>query len=232
MVRFAGSTGPGAFDAEQAKAYAAAIDIETEFPHDQALLAILCQHSRDAVLDLGGGTGRYASWMLEMGLATSVHVIDNSPPMIDACLRRGLPGLSARVGDIATADLGREKYDIALARFVLMHVRELEGTINRITMSLIEKGTLAIVTNIIEGTPIELAEFIEKTSGVMKLILQTKDKPMTVSNYIHTQEDYTKVLQQAGLSIQFCERYEPKILRLEKEYPGIMLSHLVLLGKK
>ena len=33
MVRFADGTGPGAFDEEQAKAYAAAIDIETEFPH-------------------------------------------------------------------------------------------------------------------------------------------------------------------------------------------------------
>jgi hypothetical protein len=61
MVRFADGTGPGAFDEEQAKAYAAAIDIETEFPHDQALLEILTQHSRGTALDLGGGIGRYAA---------------------------------------------------------------------------------------------------------------------------------------------------------------------------
>jgi trans-aconitate methyltransferase len=232
MVRFADGTGPGAFDEEQAKAYAAAIDIETEFPHDQVFLDILWQHSRGATLDLGGGTGRYAAWLLEMGLATSVHVIDNSPLMIDECIRRGLPGLSAQVSDIETADLGREKYDMALARFVLMHIRELEGTLNHIAVSLKEKGTLAVVTNIIEGTPTALKTFFEETSGIMKLILQAKGKPIPVSNYVRMQEDYTKALQQAGLSIEFSKKYEPKILRLEKEHPGIMLSHLVLVGKK
>ena len=66
----------------------------------------------------------------------------------------------------------------------------------------------------------------------MKLILQVKGKPIPVSNYVRTQEDYAKALQQAGLSIEFYEKYEPKILRLKKEHPGIMLSHVVLMGKK
>jgi hypothetical protein len=35
--------------------------------------------------------------------------------MVDECIRRGLPGLTAQVADIETADLGREKYDMALA---------------------------------------------------------------------------------------------------------------------
>jgi trans-aconitate methyltransferase len=118
MGRFADRTGPGAFDEEQAKAYAAAMDIETEFLHDQAFVALLWQHARGAALDLGGGTGRYAAWLLHMGLATSVHVIDKSPPMIDECLRRGLPGLSAQVGDIETVDLGREHYKVVLQKLV------------------------------------------------------------------------------------------------------------------
>jgi trans-aconitate methyltransferase len=232
MGRFADGTGPGVFDEAQAKAYAAAIDIETEFPHDQVFLDILRQHSRGAALDLGGGTGRYAAWLLHMGLAASVHVIDNSPPMIDECIRRGLPGLSAHVVDIETANLGREKYEIALARFVLMHVRELEGTLNRIAMSLKEKGALAVVTNIIEGTPTALKIFTQETSRIMKLILQAKGKPIPVSNYVRMQEEYTKALQHAGLRMEFSEKYEPKILRLENEHPGIMLSHIVLVGKK
>jgi 2-polyprenyl-3-methyl-5-hydroxy-6-metoxy-1,4-benzoquinol methylase len=145
MVRFADGTGPGAFDEEQAHAYAVAVDIETEFLHDQVLLDILRQHSRGAALDLGGGNGRYAAWLLNMGLATSVHVIDNSPSMIDECTRRGLPGMSVQVGNIEIDDLGREKYDMALARFVLMHIRELKGALNHIAMSLKEKGDLVIV---------------------------------------------------------------------------------------
>jgi trans-aconitate methyltransferase len=232
MVRCADGTEPGAFDEEQANAYAAAIDIETEFRHDQVFLDILRQHSRGAALDLGGGTGRYAAWLLKMGLATSVHVIDNSLPMVNECRRRGLPGLSAQVGDIETADLGREKYDTALARFVLMHIRDLQGTLHHIAMSLKDKGTLVVVTNIVDGTSTELETSIEETSRIMKLILQVKGKQIPVSNYVRTQEDYTKVLQQAGLNIEFYEKYEPQILRLEKEHPRIALSHLVLLGKK
>jgi ubiquinone/menaquinone biosynthesis C-methylase UbiE len=232
MVRFAEGTGPGAFDEEQAKSYAATIDIETEFLHDRALLEMLWQHSHGAALDLGGGNGRYAAWLLKMGLSTSVHIVDNSPPMIDECIKRGLSGLSAQVGDIETVDLGREKYDIALARFVLMHIRELECTLNHIAMSLKDKGTLIVVTNIIDGTQTALTKFIEETSRIMRLILQVKDKPISVSNYARTQEDYTKAFQQAGLSVELYEKYEPKILHFEKEPNGITLSHLVLMGKK
>ena len=232
MVRFAGGTGPGAFDEEQAKAYAAAIDIETEFPHDQVFVDILWQHSRGAALDLGGGTGRYAAWLLQMGLATSAHVIDNSLSMIDECISRGLPGLSAQVADIETADLGREKYNLALARFVLMHIRELKDTLNRIALSLKHTGTFVVVTNIVDGTATALTTFMEETSGIMKLILQAKGQPIPVSNYARTQEDYTQAFQQAGLHIEFCKQYEPMILRFEKEPPGVRLFHLVLMGKK
>jgi hypothetical protein len=48
------------------------------------------------------------------------------------------------------------------------------------------KGTLAAVTNIIDGTPTALTTFIEETSRIMKLILQVKGKPIPVSNYVRT----------------------------------------------
>jgi SAM-dependent methyltransferase len=232
MGRLADGPGPGAFDEAQAKAYAAAVDIETEFPHDQVFLDLLRHHARGAGLDLGGGTGRYAAWLLETGLATSVHVIDNSPPMIDECIGRRLPGLTARVGDVETADLGREHYDLALARFVLMHTRDLEGTVNHIATSLKEAGTLVVVTNIVDGTPTGLTTFLEETSGIMQLILRVQGKPIPVANYARTHADYTNAFQQAGLSIAFSKTYEPRILRFDKEHPGVTLSHLVLLGKK
>jgi hypothetical protein len=77
MGKVADGTGPGAFGEAQAHAYAAAVDIETAFPHDRVFLELLRHHARGAALDLGGGTGRYAAWLLTMQLATSAHVIDN-----------------------------------------------------------------------------------------------------------------------------------------------------------
>jgi trans-aconitate methyltransferase len=232
MGRLADGTGPGGFDEAQAKAYAAAIDIETAFLHDRIFLDILRHHAHGAALDLGGGMGRYAAWLLHMGLVTSAHVIDKSPPMIDDCLRRGLPGLSAHVDDIETADLGRAHYDIVLARFVLMHIRDLEGTLNHITMSMKDTGTIVVVTNIIEETSAAMTPFTGETSRIMKLILQAKGGPIPVFNYVRTQEEYTKAVQHAGCRIEFCETYAPQILRLENEHAGMTLSHIVLMGKK
>ena len=227
MGRCVDRPGPGAFDAAQAHAYAAAVDIETALPHDHMCLELLRHHARGAVLDLGGGNGRYAAWLLNMHLATSVHVIDNSPPMLDACGRRGCPGLTAQLEDIDTADLGREQYDLVLARFVLMHIRALDATLQQIAMSLTATGTLVVVTNVIEGTP-----FGEGTAGIMRLRLQAQGQAMAVSNYVRTPDDYTKAVRQAGLRMVLYEQYPPKILRFAQAHPGITLSHLVLVGKK
>jgi SAM-dependent methyltransferase len=225
-------TGPGGFNETQAKAYAAATDIETEFPHDQVFLDILRHHSRGTALDLGGGTGRYAAWLLHMGLVSSAHVIDKSPSMIDDCLRRGLPGLSTQVDDIETVNLGREKYDIVLSRFVLMHVRDLESTLNSIVLSMKNDSTFVVVTNIVDGPSTVMETFFGERPRVIKLILQAKWSPIPVLNYVRTQEEYTIAFQQAGLHIEFSETYEPKILHFETEYPRVTLSHFVLMGKK
>jgi len=232
MVSFAEGTGPGTFDEAQAHAYAAATDIETAFPHDQVVLEILRHHARGAALDLGGGSGRYAAWLLTRHLATSVHVIDNSPPMIDACGRRGCPGLTAQLEDIETADLGREQYDLVLARFVLMHIRALDATLQQIARSLKETGTLVVVTNVIEGTPTAVATFVEGTAGIMRLLLQAQGQAIAVSNYVRTPGDYTKAVRQTGLCMELYKQYPPKIVRFAQAYPGITLSHLVLVGKK
>jgi len=232
MASFADGPGPGTFDEAQAHAYAAATDIETAFPHDQVFVEILRHHARGAALDLGGGSGRYAAWLLTRHLATAVHVIDNSPPMIDACVRRGCPGLTAQLADIETADLGREQYDLVLARFVLMHIRALDATLQRIAMSLKETGTLVVVTNVIEGAPTAVATFVEATAGIMRLLLQAQGQAMAVSNYVRTPDAYTQVLRQAGLRLEFSETYAPKIVRFAQAHPGITLSHCVLVGKK
>jgi trans-aconitate methyltransferase len=232
MVRRADGPGPGAFDEAQAQAYAAAVDIETAFPHDQVFLELLRHHARGAALDLGGGTGRYAAWLLTRKLVTSAHVIDNSPAMIAACARRGVPGLTTQLDDIATTDLGREQYHIVLARFVLMHIRALDGLLQQIAMSLRETGTLVVVTNVIAGTPPAVATYIDETAGIMQLVLQAQGQPITVSNYVHTQDDYTQAFQRAGLRLAWCELYAPQIVRFAQAPPGITLAHLLLMGKK
>jgi 2-polyprenyl-3-methyl-5-hydroxy-6-metoxy-1,4-benzoquinol methylase len=140
--------------------------------------------------------------------------------------------LTAQLADIETADLGREQYDMVLARFVLMHIRALDATLQQIAMSLTATGTLVVVTNVIEGTPTAVATCVAATAGIMQLLLQAQEQAMAVSNYVRTPDDYTKALRQAGLRIAFYEKYPPRILRFAQAHPGITLSHVVLVGKK
>ena len=232
MVRMADGPEPGAFDEAQAQAYAAAGDIETALPHDQVFVALLRQHARGAALDLGGGTGRYAAWLLTRHLVTSAHVIDNSPAMLEACARRGVPGLTTQLGDLATTDLGHAHYDLVLARFVLMHLRALDAMLHQIARSLTATGTLVVVTNVIEGTPTAVAMYKGETAGIMPLVLQAHGQPITVANYVQTQEEYRHACQRAGLRLAFCEQYAPQIVRFAHARPGITLAHLVLMAKQ
>lgn len=232
MVRVADGTGPGAFDEDQARAYAAASEIETVFSHDRIFLDLLRRHARGAALDLGGGTGRYAAWLLRTGLATSVRVIDHSPSMIDACGTRALPGLSAQLGDVERVDLGRAQYDTALARFVLMHIRDLDSALTRIARSLTHTGTLVAVTKVIEGAATALTAVLDATSGVMPLVLCVNGQPIPVLNYVRTPEEYATAFRQAGLTLECSEIYEPKIVHFADEHPGVTLAHLVLVGKQ
>jgi SAM-dependent methyltransferase len=232
MARLTDGTGPGAFGEGQARAYAAASEVETAFPHDRVFLDLLRRHARGAALDLGGGNGRYAAWLLHTGLVTAGRVIDHSPPMVDACRARALPGLSASLGDIEQADLGVDHYDIALARFVLMHVRDLDATLARVVQSLTPAGTLVAVTNVIEGTASALTAFLDATAGVMPLVLRVQGQFIPVLNYARTRDDYETAFRQAGLRVACAQAYAPQILRFADEPPGVTLAHLVLVGRK
>jgi 2-polyprenyl-3-methyl-5-hydroxy-6-metoxy-1,4-benzoquinol methylase len=140
--------------------------------------------------------------------------------------------LTAQLADIETADLGQAQYDLVLARFVLMHISALDATLQHIALSLKATGTLVVVTNVIEGPPPAVATFVEATAGIMRLLLQAPGHAMAVSNYVRTPDDYTTALRQAGLRLAFSETYTPQIVRFAQAYPGITLSHGVLVGKK
>jgi SAM-dependent methyltransferase len=74
-----------------------------------------------AVLDVGGGTGIYASWLTELGY--DVEVIDPAPTHIEHCTRRGL---RAEVGDARHLQREDEAYDAVLLLGPLYHLPERE----------------------------------------------------------------------------------------------------------
>lgn len=73
-----------------------------------------------SVLDVGGGTGVYASWLT--GLGYRVHVVDPVPLHVRAAA--ALPGVSADVGDARGLVEPDSSYDAVLALGPLYHLIE------------------------------------------------------------------------------------------------------------
>lgn len=71
------------------------------------------------IIDIGGGTGVYASWLASLGY--SVHLVDFVPEHVEAALAFGT--FSAEVGDARALSQDDESYDAALLLGPLYHLR-------------------------------------------------------------------------------------------------------------
>jgi ubiquinone/menaquinone biosynthesis C-methylase UbiE len=75
------------------------------------------------VLDVGGGTGVHAEWLLADGHA--VHLIDVTPRHVDQALTRlGDRGLPAEVGDARQLPFPDDCFDVVLVLGPLYHLQE------------------------------------------------------------------------------------------------------------
>ena len=75
------------------------------------------------VLDVGGGTGVHADWLLADGY--SVHLIDLAPRHIDEAMRTlGPRGLSAQQGDARQLPFDDHSFDVVLLLGPLYHLQE------------------------------------------------------------------------------------------------------------
>jgi len=75
------------------------------------------------VLDVGGGTGVHAEWLLADGYA--VHLVDLTPRHVDHALARlGGQGLTAEVGDARHLSCSDHSFDVVLVLGPLYHLHE------------------------------------------------------------------------------------------------------------
>lgn len=90
-----------------------------ELLRTQRLLTRVLPAAPARVLDVGGGTGIYAAWLV--GLGYSVEVIDPTPVHVEHCTRAGL---HAEVGDARHLQRADESYDVVLLLGPLYHLPE------------------------------------------------------------------------------------------------------------
>jgi SAM-dependent methyltransferase len=93
-------------------------------------------------LEIGGGGGGVARWMAErVGPAGSVLCTDLDPRHIAPT---GLPNLEVVRHDAVRDALPQEKFDLAHARLVLLHIPERETVLEKMVAALVPGGWLVV----------------------------------------------------------------------------------------
>ncbi len=113
-------------------------------PVTAALVASLDPRADDAVLELAGGTGELAQALA--GRVARILSSDLSPAMVEAAVRRQIPGVEHRVLDLQALELPDASFDKAVCRYGLMLVPEPALALREIHRVLRPGGRLALAT--------------------------------------------------------------------------------------
>jgi len=95
------------------------------------------------VLEVGCGEGELAA-RIQSEIGVLVTALDQSARMVELASARGV---DARVGDVQALPFDDVSFDVAVAAWVLFHVRELEQGIAELARVLRPGGRLVAVTN-------------------------------------------------------------------------------------
>jgi ubiquinone/menaquinone biosynthesis C-methylase UbiE len=102
---------------------------ELELVRTQAILRRHLPRPPGRVLDVGGGTGVHADWLLAEGYR--VHLVDVTPRHVDqASARLASRGLTAEVGDARRLSFPDESVDVVLVLGPLYHLQERDDRVH------------------------------------------------------------------------------------------------------
>lgn len=96
-----------------------------------------------SVLEVGSGEGELAARLCDE-LGVEVVAIDQSERMVELTRARGV---DARVGDVTELPFDDGSFDVAVAAWMLYHVRDIDRAIAELARVLRPRGRLVAVTN-------------------------------------------------------------------------------------
>jgi ubiquinone/menaquinone biosynthesis C-methylase UbiE len=108
-----------------------------------AAVAAVAEAAPRRVLEVGGGQGEIAEWIVRETGAELVF-LDLSPRMVELARARGL---DAQVGDVQELPFADGEFDCAVAAWMLYHVADLDRGIGELARVLRPGGRLVAVTN-------------------------------------------------------------------------------------
>jgi SAM-dependent methyltransferase len=148
---------------------AAYVNAEGDDPREFAFEAIAAARPQ-RVLEVGGGEGELAERVLNE-LGATVIGIDQSPAMVDVQRSKGI---DARVGDVQSLPFAAAEFDVAVAAWMLYHVRDLHRALGELARVLKPGGRLVAVTNSVDHLQ-ELWDLAKRASDIGKFRFRSEN---------------------------------------------------------
>jgi SAM-dependent methyltransferase len=139
---------------------AAYVNAEGDDPRQFAFEAVAAAQPR-RVLEVGGGEGELAA-RIKDELGVVVVGIDQSEAMV---AEQRAKGIDARVGDVQQLPFADGEFDVAVAAWMLYHVRDLDRGLAELARVLKPGGVFVAVTNAVEHLR-ELWDLAQRASRI------------------------------------------------------------------
>jgi SAM-dependent methyltransferase len=122
------------------------------------------------VLEVGGGEGELGERVLKE-LGAEVIGIDQSERMVELQRARGI---DARVGDVQELPFADGEFDVAVAAWMLYHVRDIDRGLSELARVVRPGGRLVAVTNAVDHLQ-ELWDLAQRASSMRRFTFRSEN---------------------------------------------------------
>lgn len=148
------------------------------------LLPMLGDVTGKKILDVGAGTGRLAIYLSNRG--AEVTALDLSEKMM-ALIKRKNKKVMTKVGDAESLPFEENSFDIVVAAFLIVHLKDPSRFFDEVYRVLKEDG-IFVVTNINQKDP---------------PLVKTKSGEIIIESFYHRPEKIKEILESLAFNIEY-----------------------------
>ncbi len=147
------------------------------------VLSLLGDVNNKKILDVGAGTGRLASRLVKLG--AEVTALDVSEEMLKRIKIKTKTKIEIMVGEAENLSFSDESFDIIIATFLIVHLKDLRRFFDEV-YRVLKSGGLFLVTNINQRKAPEI---------------KTKEGIVEIESYYHRPEAVVEELENLAFEI-------------------------------
>jgi ubiquinone/menaquinone biosynthesis C-methylase UbiE len=148
------------------------------------LLPLLGDVAEKKILDVGAGTGRMSASLAKHG--AKVTALDVSPKMLERIKLKVKKNIVTVVGDAENLPFAKESFDIVIAAFLIVHLKNPRQFFDE-AYRVLKDGGIFVVTNINQKNP---------------PLVKTKTERVIIESFYHRPEKIRELLEELAFGVE------------------------------